>query len=200
MNAFIKTLRHCLLNPRDFFEKPSMDHASRRAWLYALIVGSIGSIFSFIWASALIRPLLASFPVLDDFGVNKAISTASLIFTPLIITLKVVFSALYFQFLLFLTRSARQNTSATFRIVCYAQSTAIFELIPVFGSIISPLWSLYLLAVGFNKIHKISMFRAYLIILLPLMFLLAAVLALAVFFSAGILFHDVLKGSLPLFR
>jgi hypothetical protein len=200
VSAFVNTLRRCLMDPRDFFNTLSESGGSRSAWLYALIVGSIGSIFSFVWTYALIRPLLAYFPVLDDFGVDSAASTASLIFTPLIVSAKVGFFALYFQFLLFLFHRDRRGISATFKVVCYSQSAAIFNLIPVFGSIISPLWTLYLLARGFNKTHTMSMAKAFSIILLPLILGIAALVLFAALISAGFLFHDVLKDSLPLFR
>lgn len=200
VKAFVSTLRKCLLDPHTFFDQLSFSHNSSKAWLYALIVGSIGSVFSFVWTYVLISPLLDFLPWMDDYPVKSAISVAGLIFTPLIVTVKVFFAALYFHCLLYFTRSNKQNSAATFRIVCYSQSTAIFDLIPVFGSIISPLWSLYLLAVGFNRVHKISIFKALMIILLPLIFLSAAIIMLALLFGAGILMHDVFKDSLSYFR
>jgi hypothetical protein len=198
--AFVSTLRKCLLDPHVFFNELSFSRGSLNALLYALMVGSIGSVFSFAWTYLLIGPLLDFLPWMNDYSVKNAASVAGLILTPVIVTVKVFFAALYFHGLLYLTRSNKQNAAATFRIVCYSQSTAIFDLIPVFGSIISPLWSLYLLAVGFNKVHKISIFKACMIILLPLIVLFMAVIALALLFGAGILLHDVFKDSLSYFR
>ena len=200
VTAFVKTLRRCLMDPIGFFSALSKSGGSRSAWLYALLVGSIGSMFGFVWTYALIRPLLAYFPMLDDFGFDSAVSTASLIFTPLIVSAKVGFFALYFQFLLFLTHRDRRGISATFKVVCYSQSAAIFNLIPVFGSIISPFWTLYLLARGFNKTHTMSMAKAFSIILLPLIAGIVVIVLLVTLISAGFLFHDVLKDSLSLFR
>ena len=198
--ALVSTLRKCLLDPQVFFHELSFSRNTLKALLYALILGSIGSVFSFIWTYLLIGPLLDFLPWMDDYPVNSAISAAALIFTPFFVTAKVSFAALYFHGLLYLTRSNKQKAAATFRIVCYSQSAAIFDLIPVFGSVISPLWSLYLLAVGFNKVHDISIFKAFIIILLPLIFLLGAIIVLGLLFGAGILFHDVLKDSLSFIR
>ena len=198
--ALVSTLRTCLLNPGVFFNKLSISHNTSKAILYALILGSIGSVFNFVWTYLLIGPLLDFLPWIDDYPVKSAISVAGLIFTPLIVAVKVFFSALYFHGLLYLTRSNKQNTAATIRIVCYSQSTAIFDLIPVFGGVISSLWSLYLLAVGFNKVHKISMFKAFMIILLPIIFLMVMIIILALLFGAGMLMHDVFKDSLTNFR
>ena len=200
VNAFVSTLKKCLFDPHAFFDDLSFSRNSSKAWLYALIVGSIGSIFSFVWTYILFGPLLDLLPWMDDYSAKSAISVAGLIFTPLIVTVKVFFAALYFHGLLYLTRGNKQNAAATFRIVCYTQSTAIFDLIPVFGSIISPLWSLYLLAVGFNKVHKISMVKAFMIILLPIVFLMVMIAMLALLFGAGIFIYDVLKDSLSYFR
>jgi hypothetical protein len=198
--ALVSTLRKCLLNPRDFFDELSFSHETFRALLYAFILGSIGSVFSFVWTCILIGAVIDFLPLMDDFRAKSAVSAAALIFTPLIVAIKVFFAALYFHGLLYLTRGNKQNIAATIRIVCYTQSTAIFDLIPVFGGIISSLWSLYLLTVGFNKVHKISMFKALMIILLPLVLLIAIIIILALLFGAGLLMHDVFKDSLSYFR
>lgn len=200
VSALVSTLKKCLLDPYVFFDALSSSNNTSKAWLYALIVGSIGSIFSFIWTYLLISPLLDFIPWLDDRSAKSAISAAGLISTPLIVTVKAVSAALYFHCLLYLTRSKKQNIAATFRIVCYSQSTAIFDLVPVFGGLISPLWSIYLLTVGFNRVHKTSMFKALMIILLPLVFLMVSVVFLVLVFGAGLLIHEFFKDSLSFFR
>jgi hypothetical protein len=138
---------------------------------------------------------------LDQYTGKSAISVAGLVATPLIITAKLFLTTFYFHVLLFLMRSNRQNTSATFRIVCYTQSTAILDCIPLLGPILSPLWSLYLLAIGLSKVHAISVRRAIIIIFLPLVFIVGAgALLVLTLFGASMVFQDVFKDLLNLIR
>jgi hypothetical protein len=71
--AFVSTLRKCLLDPRVFFNELSISRSNPpNALLYALILGSIGSVFSFAWTYLLIGPLLDFLPWMDDYSGQKA--------------------------------------------------------------------------------------------------------------------------------
>jgi hypothetical protein len=116
--------------------------------------------------------MLKLVPEFQGFTEHTSMTAVALLCAPLFVTARLVVTALYFHVLIVLSRSNKQPPAGTFRVVCYAQSTAIFKLIPLFGSIIAPLWSLYLLAVGFSKIHKVSIFKAFILILLPLIIMI----------------------------
>jgi hypothetical protein len=193
--ALIDTLEESIIQPGAFFGKVAQSQKNFSAWLYALILGSFGAIFSYLWTLLIFAPLLHSLQLSDNFAQNAGATSTGLLFAPLIITAGVLCSTLYFHVLLFLTRSGKQGIKATFRVVCYSQGTAIFEIIPIIGPFLAALWALYLLAVGFSKVHRISMFRTIVIILLPLVVLFVlAVIVVVLIASAGFLTHDVLKG------
>lgn len=195
------TVKQCLMEPSIFFERLSTSRNSFMAWLYALILGSVGSIFNFIWTFLIISPLLSLVPGLEAFSGKSSLTTFNLVFSPLIITIKLFWLTCYFHLLLFLTGSKRQNTSSTFRVLCYTQSTSILDCIPVLGAVISLLWSINLLVVGFTKVHKITMFRAIMIIvLLPVIFLIIAGIITALLFGTGIIVLDAFKDYLSIFR
>ncbi len=200
-NALVLTIKKCLATPAAFFVDLAASRNTSTAWLFALIIGSIGSIFSFLWVYFLLSPLLDVVPGLDAYTGKNLFSTGQLIFAPVIVTAKVLFFACYFHILLALTRSNSQNFAATFRIVCYIQSTAIFNCIPVIGNIISITWSLYLLSIGFHKIHKTSMLRSWMIILLlPVVLSIFAGAAAGLLLGTGILMLDSFKDSFQFFR
>jgi hypothetical protein len=200
-SALLLTLKKCLTAPAAFFTDLAASRNSSMAWLFALIIGSIGSIFNFLWVYFLLAPLLDWVPGLDAYTGKNLLSTGQLLCAPLIITAKLLLFACYFHLLLFFTRSNRQNMAATFRIVCYIQSTAIFNCIPLIGSVISVTWSLYLLSIGFNKIHKTSMLRSWMIILLlPVVLSIFAGLVAGLMFGTGMIILDSLKDSFELIR
>jgi hypothetical protein len=199
--ALFSTLKKCLTVPSSFFGDLAGSRRSIMAWLFALIIGSLGSVFNFIWSYFLVSPLLDLVPGLDGFTGKNLLSTGQLIFSPLIITGKLLFFTGYFHLLLSITHSKRQNIAATFRIACYAQSAAIFDCIPVIGSAISLTWSLYLLSIGFTKVHKISMVRSWMVILLlPVVFSILFGVFAALVLGTGLIMLDSLKDFLPFIR
>jgi len=199
--AIAITLKKCLTAPASFFSDLAASRNSYMAWVFALIIGSIGSIFSFLWTIFLISPLFDLVPSLDAYTGKNMLTTAQLVFAPLIITMKLIFLSCYFHFLLFCTRSSRKDFSATFRILFYTQCASIFECIPVIGSFISLALSLYLLVIGFHKIHGISMLRAWMIIiLLPVVLSIVVGVVAALIFGTGLVLIDTLKDSLQLIR
>jgi hypothetical protein len=199
--ALLSTIKKCLTVPSSFFSDLAASRRSTMAWLFALIIGSIGAVFNSVWSYFLISPLLDLVPGLDSFTGKNLLSTGQLIFSPLIITGKLLFITGYFHLLLSITHSNRQNIAATFRIACYAQSAAIFDCIPAIGSAISLTWSLYLLSIGFTKVHKISMLRSWMVILLlPVVFSILFGVFAAFLLGTGIIMLDSVKGFLPFIR
>jgi hypothetical protein len=193
IRALLSTLRECLFSPLVFFTKVSGPHNTFLSFVYALILGSIGSVIGYFWTNSLLSALIANIPWLDGLSADTTSSAAGLILIPLLTAIKVLFATVYFQTLLTLTRTSRQGIKATLGIVCYAESTAVFNLIPLIGSVVAVCWSLYLLAVGFNRVHRMSTFKALVIILLPLLILgFFGILALALVAGAA----SLISGSL----
>ena len=112
---------------------------------------------------------------------------------PLLITFKIIFISVYFQTLLLLTHAKRQSITSTFSIVCYAESTAVFNCVPLVGSFVSFAWSLVLLAVGLSRVHRMSMMKSFAIILLPLPIVaFFGILAMALVIGVGALSNGFL--------
>jgi hypothetical protein len=192
-HALWATLRECLFSPSTFFAKVSHPHNTGMAFVYALILGSAGSIVGFLWTYLFLSWLPDSVPWFAGFSDSSSTSGASLILMPLLIAAKIVFAAVYFQILLTLTRSKKQGIKSTLGVVCYAESATILNLIPLVGSIVSVALSLYLLAVGISSVHRMSTTKAVVIILLPLLILgIFGILTLAVLIGFGALFNGFL--------
>jgi hypothetical protein len=201
VTSLLSTIRESLLSPSLFFDCLKSSTNTFMALLYALVVSSIGSVFSFLWSYFFITPLLAFVPGLEDYTGRNELSLTGLVFSPFIMIVKLAFAAVYFQILLLITGSRPQNIKATFRILCYAESASIIECIPILGSIMSPFWSLYLIAVGFSKVHGISMIRSIAIILLPVLIIGALLLAgIFMLVGTGMFFQDVFKDLLQMIR
>jgi hypothetical protein len=193
--ALLRTLRECLLEPYSFFTKVAVSRSAGMAFVYALILGSIGAVISFIWTYFFLDSgLFSSLSWLDKLTGGKEYSASVLILMPFIITIKELFLTLYFHTLIFLSRAKRRDIKFTFMAVCYAESASILNLIPVAGSLLSPVLSIIILAAAFAKIHRMSTLKAVVIILLPVLILLCLfIIALAGAIGAGVFVNGFLK-------
>jgi hypothetical protein len=199
--AIVQTMRECLFRPYLFYGKIGRASSARMAFVYALILGSVGALVSAAWSYLFSDSLFYWLPWLENSISTTAYSATTLMLLPLITALKLVITTLYFHALLFLFRSKRAGIQATFMIICYAESTAVFNLVPLVGSVLSVAWSILLLTAGISRVHRMSSFKAFLIILLPLLvFGLIFILAAAVLIGAGHLFQGLFKDSSLLFR
>jgi hypothetical protein len=193
--ALLRTLRECLLGPYSFFTRVAVSRNAGMAFVYALILGSIGSVLGFIWTYFFLgSEAFSSPPWLENFTGGKAYSAAALILMPFIIAIKELFLTLYFHTLVVLSRAKRRDIKSTFMAVCYAESAAILNLIPFAGSLLSPILSLFILAAAFSRIHRMSTFKAMVIILLPLFILVFLfIIAVAAAIGAGFFVNGFLK-------
>ncbi|HUI93110.1 MAG TPA: zinc ribbon domain-containing protein [Chitinivibrionales bacterium] len=194
--ALLRTLRDCLANPSPFFARMADSRKTGMAFVYALILGSTGGVLSFIWTRFFIdSAMLSSLPWLGWLQNEKASSAITLMFMPLMIAIKEFVVTAYFHALVVLGRTKHRDITSTFMAVCYSESASAFNLIPVAGSFLSAVFSVIILAAAFSKVHRMSTFKAVMIILLPIVIigiLLAVALAAAI--GAGFFVKDILKG------
>lgn len=188
--ALFQTFNESTFKPDQFFVRLKGSSDTGKAFLYGLLLGSIGTIISFVWNRLFLEGLFSAF---SQSG-KEFFSLNSLLYSPILVTIGLCIGALYFQIVLVLTRSARKDLWSTFRIICYSQSATIFQIIPVIGMLISMVWSAYLLMVGFHKVHGMTKMRAFVLIVLPviLLMLLFAFLAIALAL-AGVFTVEFLK-------
>jgi hypothetical protein len=193
LRAILHTLRECLFSPFLFFSKVSPPYNAAMPFIFALILGSAGSVASFGWTWLFLSAFNWSFPLMDGFTDTLSMSASGLIFMPLLISAKIVSASVYLQTVLMLTGTKRQKFKSTFVIMCYAESAAALNIVPLAGSIVSPVWSLVLLSAGLSRVHRMSVVKAFALIFLPLLILgiigilAVAVMAGAAAFLAGLL-------------
>jgi hypothetical protein len=110
-----------------------------------------------------------------------------LVIAPLINLLMLFVWSLIVHLVLVLFGGAASGFTATLRVVCYSQTTAVAVLIPVVGGLIQPIWALVLQIIGLSRAHRVSGGKAALAVLLPLAVCCGCFVLLAAFviLSAG---------------
>jgi hypothetical protein len=188
--ALLDTTTAVLFKPALFFDDLTHSTNTGMAWLYGLIVGSIGLVFGFIMLAFTPSTGIVFF---DALGLSsESTSATAMVSAPLVITVNILFFAIYCQVLLVLRHHKKRPVAATFRAVCYAQSATLLTLIPFVGSIISTVWYCWLIVTGIGRTHELGRMQTALLLTLPLIF----VVVVAIFFSVMLLATGLFSGGL----
>jgi hypothetical protein len=76
---------------------------------------------------------------------------------------------------------------ATFRVVCYASSPEVFQIVPICGGLVGGVWGFAISVVGLREVHRTTTGKAAAAVLLP--GLLCCGMILIATFSCGLLAH-----------
>jgi hypothetical protein len=195
--AVVRTTADTLLKPTVFFQALARSRDNGMALLYGLMAGSIGNLFGFLWYNHLFANLFSGLG--DEAG--GLFSPESLLYSPIAAMAGLVAAALYFQLLFILTRTKRKSMGSTFRILCYSQSSAILQIIPLFGIIAAACWGVWIMIIGFREIHGITIRRSMLLVLLPLLAVAILCAGMVIVLAiAGLLTSGFLKEIPALYR
>lgn len=168
--SFLKTVKEIILKPEHFFRNLSNESTILSSWLFALVAGSIGYTGHFVWS--LLFPNLFSdlYDNSNSLLSNGNSSAETLLFTPLIITFEIWILTLFVQCMVTITRVKGASIKTTFKVVSYAQSAILLQIIPVIGTLFSSIYMCVLLLTGLNQKHHSSKLKLFFILILPFIF------------------------------
>lgn len=184
--AFLEALKLFIVSPTEAFGQTRRQGDYASPLLFAIVLGFVGVLVTKIWEMLFGISILSSFPpeMREQLPFLVGGSTFGLVLTlvlaPIYILVALfIWSALLHLCLLLvggLKRSAA-GFEGTFRVVSYAAVAQLGGLVPVFGSIITVVWSVVLGVIGFTSLHRSSQGQALAALLIPL-----ALCCLCVFF------------------
>jgi predicted Zn finger-like uncharacterized protein len=176
------TIRGVLFSPKSTFSSMPVTGGWREPLSFGLLIGSIGSMFSFFWefmalSMGFLKPL---------WGVSTSIRSPLvflvLIFlSPLFVTVYLLISSVIIHALLLLVRGGKNGYEATFRVVAYSQATRVWSVIPLLGDAIGWIWRSIVYIVGLKEAQETSYARVILAFSLPFALLVVLISALLLF-------------------
>jgi hypothetical protein len=202
VRAMTETAYQCLFRPSQFFSGLTQPFSVSRAWLYALVAGSVGCTAGFALNSLAVS-LLPSEPALfGDLMFPRHGAAAAFIFSPVLTSIEIVAVAAYAHVMLALSGNARAPFKATFGVSAYAQTASLLAAIPFLGSLLVIVWLPVLVITGIHSVHAIPRSRALRSLALPLIWLggAALFLGIAALAAAGILIAYNIKELADFFR
>jgi len=187
-NTFVATMFH----PNTFFNQTPTDEGIGKPLLYAIIVGSIGMIAIVAWETILIATSML--PTLSQTPENAFMVpylSISLIFWVVAAPIfAIIWTFVYSGILhlsLIIIKGNEQGFEATYRAVAYSMSTYWFDLIPICGWVVGPIWQIVLIIIGLKETHGISTGKAIVAFILPVIFGCVCCIGLLAFGMMGML-------------
>ena len=188
LSALLATLRRVLWQPKRFFTNLPLTGGLGEPLGFALLMGTLGVLSSLIWQLVLeggfseTMPAVALSKHLGNFLQDPKVIVGIFLLTPFLVVFGQFFLSLCLLGAVRLTGPENTPFEAVFRLVAYAQASAVVGLIPWGGAFLAAVWNLILLVIGSSKKFGFSIFKAVITLLLAtafqgLLFLLGLLLS-----------------------
>jgi hypothetical protein len=175
--GFYLTVKESMFGAERFFGRMPKSNGYLLPLLYALIIQTLGVMFSYIWAFVTGNPLLEQFNLTGDRSLIVGLAVPPLVF------LGVALWAAILHLALFLVGGANEDFEVTFRVGCYSSGPELLNLVPVVGGFVAFVWKIYITIVGLREAHRISMIRASAAVVIP------TLLCCGIFFGLSFMFN-----------
>lgn len=193
LEALYETAKLVITAPSQAFARMSVTGTLGRPLLYAVIFGWVGIIASQAYSIAFRGALMGMFSSLPGYnprmmmgGLPVIANVAIMIAAPIFVLIGVfIWSAIVHLFLM-LVGGANTGFASTVRVMCYAGTVQIVQVIPICGGTVGAIWALVLEIIGLAIAHRTTQGKSALAVLLPLFLCCVCVAILAAAFGAAI--------------
>jgi hypothetical protein len=169
-SAFIETLQMVLTRPSEAFTAMRREGGLGEPLLYAIIGGSFGLVFYFVYQLAfqsLGMFASRSNPLAHLIGAGIG-GVILIIFVPVLVAIGIFINAAILHVCLMIVGGAKQPFETTFRVICFASGSVLpLMVVPLCGGLIAGIWDLVLRCIGLARAHETDTGRAVLAVLLP---------------------------------
>ncbi|MBI4918027.1 MAG: YIP1 family protein [Acidobacteria bacterium] len=186
LEGLYETTKLFLTAPQEAFRRMPVVGELGRPLGYAILLGWIGIIAGQAYQIALggtMRSWMAPFSQGQDLHVGVGFNVAMMVSAPLLILIAVFVGAAILHLFLMLVGGNNAGFSATTRVVCYANCTAVLQIIPLCGGVVAAIWTIVLEVIGLAIAHRTSQGKAAAAVLIPIV--LCCVCVAVIFAIAG---------------
>ena len=172
--AFWDTLKSILTQPTEFYQKLEPEGNLGSAIGFAVLTGSIGAIVGILWQipfqlfqSAIISTHNPSMAV-GQTAFQMVLMIVVAITAPLWVLIGLFIISAITHFVLWLLGGANKSFTATIRVVSYAMSAAILNIIPFCGGFIGTIWEMVIEIIGLKEVHETTYGKSIAAKLIPI--------------------------------
>ncbi len=150
-----------LFKPTLFFSSMPRTGGWLHPVLYAIIIGTIGNLAGYVFGA------LLEVPLISHSKLSPGMTLVVGMLMPFLVWFGVMLWAVILHGSIILFGAKNNPFEASLRIVSYATSPDILNVIPTLGWIIAAVWKLVLVIIGVRQVHRVSTGRAALAVLFP---------------------------------
>jgi hypothetical protein len=196
LEALFETAKLFISEPGEAFKRMSLTASLGRPIGYAIIFGWLGIIAGQLYQIALggawmrflpSMPHSEEMPFASPSFWTLGWSVAMMVVAPLLILIGLFIGAAIVHLFLLLVGGANSGFDATVRVMCYASTVQILQVVPMCGGVAAAIWGLVLQVTGLAIAHRTTQGKAALAVLLPVALCCVCVAVLFVAFGAMIL-------------
>jgi hypothetical protein len=191
-----ETVKLFALQPQEAFNRLSPIGIGR-PFFYAVIMAWIQTIVGFAYFFVFQLPFFfAGLPELDEelagmalgAGMATLLLVGLLILMPLFVAIALFIHTCILHLMLLIIGEGKGGFEATFRLLCYAHTADLANIVPFCGGLLSLVWFVVLQVIGLAETHRCSYAKAALAVFLPILLCCACVAVLLTMgVGAGIL-------------
>jgi hypothetical protein len=190
LEALYETAKLILTRPSEAFARMSVAGDLGRPLGYAVIFGWVGIIASQLYSLAF-RGVMWSFlpgmPRGREMLIGPALNVVVMVVAPVIVLLGVFVWSAIVHLVLLVAGEGKAGFGGTVRVICYAGTTQIFQVLPICGGLVCFVWGMVLEIIGLAHAHRTTQGKAALAVLLPIVVCCVCVAICIALFGAAIM-------------
>ena len=193
VEALIQTIRLLVTDPSDAFSRLRPDSDLTSPILFGLILSWAGVLLSQMWQlmfGGLMRSMFSGMEGLERaFAPGVAWSIGTLVVWPVIFVVFLFISAGILHLCLMIVGATSDSPSGfegTLKVVSYSQVAGVASVVPLVGGFLFAIWALILEVIGSSLVHRTTVARALMGVLIPILVCCTCAIFAAVFFGAMI--------------
>lgn len=193
-DGFIQTLKLFITAPTEGFAQTLKKGDFGSPLLFAIIVGWIGVAVGQVWEVLMGASVLSMMPAeMRSYVPFVSGSTAgflmTIIFAPVYIIIGLFIWSAIMHLCLVIVGGLNKSVAGfegSFRVISYSAVAQLANLIPVFGWLISFVWSLVLAVIGVQQVHETPTGKAVAAVLIPVVLCCACMGMMVALFGVGL--------------
>jgi hypothetical protein len=193
IQTLLEKIKKVIFHPNEFFESVKTEAGIMEAFKFFVIVSLVYLVFTIILFFATPSMIVSGFLSFGPFsGLLGGVSIPIFIYISLIVSIFVGAAIIHIVAMLL---GGKGDYSATYKALAYAATPSLLAgWIPFLG-ILAGLYSLFLAIIGISKLHQVTLARAFVIVITPVIIFIVLITAFSWIFTS--MFIGTIKENLP---
>ncbi len=169
-DALVETIKFFVTAPTAAYQRMAPTGSLARPLTYLIVVGWVGVIFSQVYSIAfggITLPFAEEMVDPAAMSLSLGVNITIILIAPILLLIGAGIQLLVIHLMLMLVGGATRDLSATFRVICYATTPQLLNIIPLCGGLAAFVWTIVLLVIGLAVVHSTSHAKALIAVLLP---------------------------------